>query len=121
MKKLTIGLVGAGGIGKDHARTFNQNRHVAGILFYDADVARAEAAAKEFGGRVAKSIKQLVADSDVVWICTPPFARRDAIEAACAAGKPIFCEKPLALSETDLKFVERAVAKARVPFFMGQS
>ena len=121
MKKLQIGLIGAGGIGKDHARCFVRNRGVKGITFFDADNSRAQAAANEFGGTVAKTVRAAVDASDLVWICTPPFARREAITAACAAGKPIFCEKPLALSETDLRFVEGAVAKARVPFFMGQS
>jgi predicted dehydrogenase len=57
----------------------------------------------------------------VVWVCTPPFVRREPIEAACQAGKPIFCEKPLALNEDEMAWVRATVKQAGVPFFMGQS
>jgi predicted dehydrogenase len=121
MRKFHVGIVGAGLIAKDHARSLVRNRLVRSITFFDTDAPRAHEAAGQFGACVARSLRELVAGSDIVWICTPPFGRRAAITEACRVGKPIFCEKPLGISEAELRFVEGTVRKARIPFFMGQS
>jgi predicted dehydrogenase len=51
------------------------------------------------GATVVPTLSELMDRCDAVWICTPTAAHREAIDAALAAGKAIFCEKPLA---TDL-------------------
>ena len=121
MRKFHIGIVGAGLIAKDHANSLKRNPQVRSITWFDMDAKRAAEAVAQHGGCIARSVRDLVRHSDIVWVCTPPFGRKAAIMEACRAGKPIFCEKPLGLSETDLRFVENAVKKAGVPFFMGQS
>ena len=59
-----------------------------------------------------ESLDQLLDDGnvDVIDICLPPAMHVDAIVAAAAAGKHVFCEKPLALS---LDECDRAVAACR--------
>jgi len=121
MKQFRIGIVGAGLIAKDHANSLTRNPRVCSITFFDTDTERARAAADLFGVPVAKSLRELVNQSDIIWICTPPFAHRAAILAACRVKRPIFCEKPLGINETDLRVIAAAVRRARVPFFMGQS
>lgn len=121
MKPVHVGIVGAGLIAKDHARSLVGNPLVRSVTFFDTDTARAREAAGIFRACIAPSIGDLVRHSDIVWVCTPPFGRRQAISEACAAGKAIFCEKPLGTSEAELRYVEHMVKKARVPFFMGQS
>ena len=121
MKRFRIGVVGAGLIARDHALSLRRMPEVEALSFFDAAPERAAQLAAEFGGRVASDLDELVAGCDVVWICTPPFARRAAIEAACAAGRAIFCEKPLALSAADAAWIQHTVRAAGVPFFMGQS
>lgn len=121
MKTFHVGIVGAGLIAKDHANTLKRNPLVRSITWFDTDGKRTREAVAQHGGCIARSVRELVRNSDIVWICTPPFGRKAAITEACAVRKPIFCEKPLGISESELKFVENAVKKARVPFFMGQS
>lgn len=121
MNSFHIGLVGAGGIARDHANSLKRFPNVRGITLFDTDAKRAADLAARDGARVARSMRELVQESDIVWICTPPFGRRDAILEACRARKPIFCEKPLGITGGELAFVAREVRKARVPFFMGQS
>ncbi len=121
MAKFHVGIVGAGLIAKDHANSLKRNRFVRSITWFDKDALRSQEAVAQHGGCIARSVRELVRHSDIVWICTPPFGRREAIAEACGARKPIFCEKPLGISEAELRFVEGAVRKARVPFFMGQS
>lgn len=121
MQKFRIGVVGAGIIGHDHVNTLHRLGTTKQVSIFDQDTARAGQIADKFGATVADSLPALVEGSDIVWICTPPFARREAILAACKAQKPIFCEKPAALTAKDCTWVQAAVKKAGVPFFMGQS
>jgi len=51
---------------------------------------------------------------DAVAICMPPLLHADAIVAALDAGKHVFVEKPLALSQADIeRVVERAAAASQ--------
>ncbi len=116
-----LGIVGAGLIAHDHALSLARMSTVKELLFHDSDAARAAKLADEFRGRVVGKLSDLVDAADLVWICTPPFVRLEPVRAACRAGKPIFCEKPLAVSAAEAKQLRRLVASAGVPFFMGQS
>ncbi|MFG1675419.1 Gfo/Idh/MocA family protein [Micromonospora sp. NPDC049282] len=53
---------------------------------------------------------------DVVYLASPPFLRGEHLALAAAAGKPVLCEKPLAISEAHLTEVCRVVAEAGMPF-----
>jgi predicted dehydrogenase len=59
---------------------------------------------------------QRVIDSgvDVVLLCTPPHFRPAHLEAAVAAGKHVFCEKPMAVDAPGLRRVMVAAEDARV-------
>lgn len=56
---------------------------------------------------------------DAVVIATPTHTHPRIAEEAAAAGKAIFCEKPLALTMEECNRAVRAVEQARVPFQMG--
>lgn len=119
--KYQVGIVGAGSISREHSITLSRLREVGGLSVFDPDVGAAAKLAEACGARPAKSLKALVMGCDVVWICTPPFARKEAISCAAAAGKAIFCEKPLALTRKDCREYRKLVEKAKIPFFFGQS
>ncbi len=120
-KKFTIGLAGAGLIARDHAITLCRLRAVKELLVFDANVSRASALAEAMQARLALTTQELVEASDIVWICTPPFARTEIIREACRQGKAVMCEKPLGLTPRQCREIESMVRKAGIPFFMGQS
>jgi predicted dehydrogenase len=120
-KRFRIGVVGAGIIGREHALSLVRNKRVGQVLIYDADPARAEQYGRDFGAQVIGSMDQLVDDCDIVWLCSPPGFHLDGIKRAAAARKPIFCEKPLAITMQDARAIRAAVSQAKVPFFMGHS
>ena len=60
-----------------------------------------------FGADVVSDLDALMERCDAVWICTPTVAHRNAVDAALAHGRAVFCEKPLA---TDLDGAHALVA-----------
>src|SRR5690348_6950389 len=64
---------------------------------------RAEATvrfAREFGGRVYRTVEAMCADPevDVVYVATPHQLHADHVEAAAAGGKHVLVEKPMAIT-----------------------
>ena len=58
---------------------------------------------------------------DAVCIATTEKIRLAPIEAAAAAGKPVYCEKPLARSLEEMYRIRDAVHAARIPFCVGHN
>jgi predicted dehydrogenase len=125
MAEIGIGLVGGGYMGKAHAVALS----AVGALFdtalrprLEVIAATTEASAgryaKAYGfARAARDWQDLVADPKVqaVVIASPQSTHRAIAEAAFAAGKPVFCEKPLGASLTDAKaMVAAAEASGQV-------
>ncbi len=97
--KLTIGLLGAGRIGKVHAAAIAATPGARLVSVADALPEAAASLAGEHEATVA-SIDEIIADAgiDAVFITTPTDMHSDLIEQAAVAGKAIFCEKPIDLS-----------------------
>jgi myo-inositol 2-dehydrogenase/D-chiro-inositol 1-dehydrogenase len=115
--RLRVGVVGAGAMGSDHVRTLSSSVPAATVTcVYDVDAERALMTARPAGAQVAASAKALVASSEVdaVVIASPDSTHADLALACLAAGKPVLCEKPLAVSpEAALEIVRTEVASGR--------
>ncbi|HEY1831987.1 MAG TPA: Gfo/Idh/MocA family oxidoreductase [Acidimicrobiales bacterium] len=88
-------------------------------VVHDLDPNRARGFAEAVGARPVESAEAVVAESDAVWICTPTSAHRAAVELAVAAGRAIFCEKPLATDETAARDLVELVDGAGVAAQVG--
>lgn len=113
-KTLNIALIGAGRIGTVHAQTIVQRVPRARLVaIADVNVAAAQALATRFGvPRAVDDPAAVIGDPsiDAVLICSLTATHAPLIEAASAAGKHIFCEKPISMS---LEATDRALAAAR--------
>lgn len=111
---LKIGVIGTGMIGQDHIRRLTQVLAGAEIVAVsDLDATRAAAVAAPLGARVHADANALINDPAVqaVVICSWGPAHEAQLLAAIAAGKPAFCEKPLATTEAAcLRVLEAEVA-----------
>ncbi|MQW86962.1 Gfo/Idh/MocA family oxidoreductase [Sinorhizobium saheli] len=113
---LEVGIIGTGMIGQDHIRRLTKvlsGVEVVGVT--DIDQARAAAAAPE-GAEVFATPAALISSEKVqaVVICSWGPAHEEQLLAAIAAGKPVFCEKPLVTSEAAaLRVMEAEVAFGR--------
>jgi predicted dehydrogenase len=116
--KLRIGLIGTGFMGKTHVFGFASAQKVFDLpmeieLHTVADVTEATAAraASHFGFRNATAQwRRLVEDPDidVIDITTPNALHKEMALAAIAAGKHVYCEKPLAPRAADAREMAEA-------------
>ncbi|WP_265516709.1 inositol 2-dehydrogenase [Nitratireductor luteus] len=97
-------LLGAGRIGKVHAKAIAGNADAKLVAVADAFAEAAQAIAGAYGCAV-RSIDEIEAASDVdaVVICTPTNTHADLIERFARAGKAVFCEKPIDLDLARVK------------------
>ena len=71
--------------------------------------------AQQFGARAAASLGELLAlDIDAVYIASPNHAHLEQTRRAAAAGKHVFCEKPLGMNVAEAKRMLKACQKAKV-------
>ncbi len=116
-KRLKIGVVGAGAMGASHVATLAAGVSAAQVTrVFDMDTARAREVAASVGADTAESSAALIADSDVdaVVVASPDFTHADLVIACLDAGKPVLCEKPLAISaEEAYRVVEAEIALGR--------
>jgi predicted dehydrogenase len=87
----------------------------------EPDKARPLAAQHEL--TLSENLSDALADPrvQVVVLATPHSLHADQIVQVAAAGKPVFCEKPLALRRADAQRAIDACAKAGVPIGVGQN
>ena len=98
MTTLSIGLLGAGRIGKVHAQAIDRTPETRLVAVADA-VAEAAGEVADSSGAEVRSIEDIIGadDVDAVLIATPTDTHADLIDQAARAGKAIFCEKPIDL------------------------
>lgn len=113
-RRIGLGVIGAGRIGRLHAENIAQRIPLARLCVVadpNLDAARAAAAACGVDHAVA-DWREVVADDAVeaVIICSPTDTHAPIVEAAAAARKHVFCEKPIDL---DLGRATAAVEAAR--------
>ena len=105
---LKFAVLGAGRIGRVHARAIASVPGAALVAIAEPDEKAAEAARAAFGCEI-RTIDDCAAadDVDAVVICTPTNTHADLIETFVRAGKKVFCEKPVDL---EVERVRQALA-----------
>lgn len=124
-RTLNIGLIGSGFMGQTHADAYHRARLLYRDLpltprlyaIADRDEAAAEAARERLGfERGYGDWRALVADPevDVVDITSPNALHHEMALAAIAAGKHVYCEKPLAMNDDQAREMQEAAERAGV-------
>jgi len=123
-EKITVGIIGAGRIGRLHAEHLAYRIPQANVLVVcDIILEAAQKCAAECGIPTAAQDHQAIMedpDIEAVIICSSTDTHAQMIEEAAVAGKHIFCEKPIALDlariDQALEAVEKAGVKLQVGF-----
>lgn len=119
---LNIGVIGTGMIGRDHTRRIQQVLSGAQVVaLSDVNAASAEAVRKDLApnAKLYDTGEALIAAPEVqaVLVTSWGATHEPYVLAAIAAGKPVFCEKPLATTadgarrivDAEVKFGRRLV------------
>jgi predicted dehydrogenase len=96
MKKLRVGVVGVGHIGKNHARLYAELSGAQFTAIYDTDQASAHRLSHEFGTVAAASLEEFAEEVDAASIATPTNTHFDIAQKLLARGKHLLIEKPIA-------------------------
>ena len=117
---IRFGVIGAGRIGKVHAKTIAQNPKAK--LAYIADVVPKAAVdlAALHGAKVA-SVDDIMRSNDVdaVLIGSPTGFHAEQIQKAANAGKAIMCEKPVSLEVATIEETLKVVDKNKSTLMIG--
>jgi myo-inositol 2-dehydrogenase/D-chiro-inositol 1-dehydrogenase len=117
---LRFGLLGAGRIGRVHARAIRNDPDAELVAVADAHPPAAEAVAHEHGPRLdTVAGLEAASDIDAVVICTPTDTHADLIERFARAGKAVFCEKPIDLSVARVRDCLRVVEETGATLMVG--
>jgi len=123
VKKLNVGIIGAGRIGKVHAETIAfRLPEATPVAIADLNREAADQLAVRCGiPKVAESSAEIFADPriEAVLICSSTGTHADLVVQAAEAGKHIFCEKPIDHSLAKIDRALAAVAKAGVKLQIG--
>ena len=105
---MKVGLLGAGRIGKFHARLLADHPAVETLVIGDVDPERAVEVAEEVGGQ-HRAVEEVIGSGlDAVAIAAETSAHAELITACLEAGLPTFCEKPIAIDhEKTVAIVDR--------------
>ncbi|GMW02661.1 MAG: oxidoreductase [Candidatus Hydrogenedentota bacterium] len=117
---MRVAIVGCGVMGQTHAASAAQAGFTVSLCA-DPVLAKAEELAKPYGAKATDNVTAACgsADVDVVAIATPTPFHVDLVRAAAAAGKNIFCEKPLGRDLDQCNAILSAVKSAGVKLFVG--
>ena len=122
VRPVRVGVLGVGRIGRMHAELLARQVPGARVTaVFDTLAAAASEVAGELGVERADSAPELMAsdDIDAVAICTSTDTHAELLVTAAAAGKAIFCEKPVSLDLAEVDRALDAVSAAGVPFQIG--
>lgn len=109
-----VGFVGCGLIAGFHAQGLSAVDEAEIALVFDTDPVRGTAFADAHGARAAASVDDVIAGSDAVYVTTWTSAHPEIVGAVVAAGKPVFCEKPLGIDLTTARGMVETVEAAGV-------
>lgn len=112
--EITVGVIGAGGMGARHADNLSyrvKGARVGGVT--DLDRPRAEKLASKYGAAAFEEEPALIRDGgiDAIVIASPDSTHAGLVTECIRNEKPVLCEKPLATSAEDAREIVDAEAE----------
>ncbi|MCX6596327.1 MAG: Gfo/Idh/MocA family oxidoreductase [Acidobacteria bacterium] len=114
-KAVRVGVVGAGSFGKNHLRVLSQLPGVRLVAVVEADPARRNAAAEQYGCAALEDPRDLVGLAEAAIVATPTTSHAAVAVPLLQAGLDVLVEKPIAGSMEEARLmVDAAAAGGRI-------
>lgn len=95
MRKIKVGVIGTGHLGKIHTKLFKEVANCELIGIYDRDLERAKQVAGEFKVKAFEDPDKLLNEIDAVDIVATTSAHYELVKLAFGKNKHVFVEKPI--------------------------
>ena len=119
---LRVGMIGCGKITEvRHAPEYAENPRCEIAGFYDFVPKRAQAFARQYGGRAFASAEELIANVDAVSVCSANRAHAQDAISALEAGRHVLCEKPMATTLSECEAMVAAAKRANRLLMIGHN
>ncbi|MFQ6094890.1 MAG: Gfo/Idh/MocA family protein [Candidatus Bathyarchaeia archaeon] len=123
-ERLSVGIVGCGRAGEEHARAYSSISGVRVLAVADIDEGKARDLARKCGADTSyRDYNGILEDPriDAVSICLPHYLHSKVSVEAAEAGKHILCEKPMANNLDEADEMIRAAKKAGVTLMIAEN
>ena len=122
MKTIRWGIVGCGNVTEVKSGPgFQKAEHsqLVAVMRRNGDLAK-DYARRHGVPKWYDDAAKLIDDPEVdaVYVATPPYAHKEYVSMAAAAGKPVYVEKPMALNYSECQEMNRACEAAGVPLWV---
>ena len=120
MRRLKLGVVGAGAWGKNHVRTAAGLAEAELAAVCDTDPSLRERLARQYPAtHITGDVGDLLGRVEAVIVASPAATHARLALQCLEAGKPCLVEKPFALNVPDAQAVARRSAECRAPVVAG--
>ncbi len=116
---ITIGVLGAGHLGKIHLKCIKESEYFDLIGFYDPDINLSNEVHSELGIRRFETAEELMDNVQIVDIVTPTVAHFDLAEKAIKKSKHVFIEKPIVATPLEARKLVSLAIEAAVKVQVG--
>jgi predicted dehydrogenase len=123
-KTLRVALVGCGFASEFHLKSWQMVPRAEVVALCDPDPAKRDARAREFGvERTFAGVADLLQgiEVDAYDVATPPETHREVAEQLVRAGKPVLCQKPLAMTLEDARAIVDLYAARQVRLMVNEN
>jgi predicted dehydrogenase len=120
LRKMQIGLIGAGGIAQTYAQALAQSTTAELVGVADVRLDAAAALAERVGCPAYASHEELLEQSDceAAIVCTPPVTHPEICCWLLGRGRHVLCEKPLAIGPEEARAMVRAAERSEAQLTM---
>lgn len=124
-RKINVGILGFGSMGKTHSFAISNFKYYMGDLPFEANLygvcttslEKSRAVSEKYGFSLATNNEDDLIyspDIDVIDICTPNIFHYETLKKAIAAGKHIYCEKPLCINSTQANEIAELASNSKI-------
>lgn len=119
MKKIKVGVIGVGNMGKNHARVYSEIASLVAISDINKEVGLE--IAKKYNAHFYVNFKEMIKDEqlDVISVVVPTYLHRNVVFDTLKKGIPTLVEKPIASNFADAQKMQKLAEKYKTLLLVG--